>query len=77
MPQAAQSPRPVVGAAAGFHADDCGRQVGEEFEQLAVTQGLLQGYLAMRIGAAHTENVLGQVNSLGSSIHDGLPSSFD
>lgn len=31
----------------------------------------------MRIDAVHTENVLGQVNSLGSSIHDGLPSSFD
>jgi len=74
---AAQSTRPMVGAAAGFHADDCGWQVGEAFEQLAARHGLLQHHLAMRIDAVHTEYVLGQVNSHGSNIHDGLSSSFD
>lgn len=73
MPQAAQGARPVVGAAAGFHADDCGRQVGEKFEQFAAAQSLLQRYLAMRVHAMHTEYVLGQVNSCGSNIHDGPP----
>jgi hypothetical protein len=31
----------------------------------------------VRINAVHTEYVLGQVNSYGSNIHDGLSSSFD
>ena len=77
VPQTAQGPRPVVGAAAGFHADDCGRQVGEAFEQLAARYGLLQRDVAMAIDAMHTEYVLGQVNSHGSNIHDGLSSAFD
>jgi hypothetical protein len=39
--------------------------------------GLLQHHLAMPIHAVHTEYVLGQVDSHGSNIHDGLFSSFD
>ena len=77
VPEIAQSARPMVGAAAGFHADDAGRQIGEAFEQLAAREGLLQHRLAVRIDAVHTEYVLGQVNSYGSNIHDGLSSSFD
>jgi hypothetical protein len=45
-------------------------------EQVGIST-LLQHDLAMRIQAMHTEYILGQVNSYGSSIHDGLSSSFD
>lgn len=75
--EAAQLPCPVVGTGAGFHADDGRLQVGEEFEQFAARDGLPEHDLAVRIDAVHTEDVLGQVNSHGSNIHDGLSSSFD
>ena len=52
-------------------------QVDRQFSELYEKSAQLQRYLAMRIDAMHTEHILGQINSYGSNIHDGLSFSFD
>lgn len=64
---------PMVGAGAGLHADQAGRQRGDEFEQLAARDiGAHQRGLARLIHAVNGENVLCQIDANGYDCH-GLP----
>lgn len=57
---------PVVGTGTGFHADQTGRQVGDEFRQFcACNLGANQCGFACFIDTMHGENVLSEVNSSG------------
>ena len=61
VPQLDQLAGPMVGAAAGLHADQARRQVGEERQQLASGQLLAQHRPALRVGTVHLEPGLCQV----------------
>jgi len=59
-------PGPVVGAGAGFHADQARWQVGHEFEQFGAWYfGAHQCGFAELVYAMNGEDVLGEVNSNG------------
>jgi hypothetical protein len=51
MAQRLQLARPVMRAAACFHANQARRQVGEECHQLAALESLFKGSFSMRVGA--------------------------
>lgn len=62
---------PVVRARAGFHADQAGRQVGDEFEQLGAHYlRANQGGFAGFIHAVQGNDVLGKIDSDGYDGHD-------
>jgi hypothetical protein len=60
---------PVVGAAAGFHANQAGRQVHEEGGHLFALERLVEHGPAMLIHAVALKYVLGQVD--GRNLHGG------
>ena len=66
---ALQFARPVVGAAAGLHADQAGRQIDEELCHLLATQLLLEHRLAKLIDAVDLEELFREVNSDGGGLH--------
>jgi len=62
---------PVVGARAGFHADQAGRQIGNQLQQLSAWYlGAHQRGLACLIHALHGKDILGEINSNGYDSHD-------
>ena len=63
--------RPVVRARAGFHADEAGRQCGDEFEQLGARHCRAhQLSFAARIDAVDDEDRLCKIDSDGYDGHD-------
>ena len=71
--EAAELPGPVVGAGAGFHADQAGWQLGDHVEQLAANHlGLDKNCLATLVNTMQSEYILGKINAYGDNIH-GLP----
>jgi hypothetical protein len=62
---------PMVGAAAGLHADQARRQAGEELQHLAARQLLAQHRPALRVGAVHLEPGLCQVEADGRNLRHG------
>ena len=64
MAQLDELPCPMVGAGAGFHADDAGRQLRQSVEQLIAPHiGLDQHGLAGGIDAMQGKDILGQVDA--------------
>lgn len=75
--EAAELPCPVVGAGAGFHADQAGRQVGNHFQQLAACHlGFDENSLAALVNAMQSEYILGEIDAYGDNTH-GLPLSSE
>lgn len=73
----AKPPRPVVRAGAGFHADQAGRQLGDQGRQVGARYlGLDHNRLAVIINPMHGEYVLRQINSNRDNAR-GLPLSCD
>jgi hypothetical protein len=58
-------------AAAGFHADQAGRQVGEERRHLLALQRLLEHGFASFIHAMYLEHVLCQIDTNCRNLHLG------
>jgi len=71
VPQLAELLGPVMRAAAGFHADQARRQVGEERQQLRPFDLFLQGRLAPFIDAMHLENAFCQIDPNCCNVHFG------
>ncbi len=69
MPERLQLARPVVGTAAGFHADQAGREVGKEQGELRTLELFLQYHLAVLVDTVHLEYVLSQINTNRSNLH--------
>jgi hypothetical protein len=63
--------RPVVGAAAGFHANQAGRQVHEEGSHLFALERLVEHGFAVLIHAVDLEHILGQIDANGCNLHGG------
>ena len=64
--------RPLVGARAGFHADEARRQRGDEFEQLGARHARAhQHALACGIHAVNSKDVLGEIDSDGDNGRHG------
>ena len=61
--QALELASPVVGAAAGFHADQTRGQVHKERGHLVTLQLLLKNGLAVRVDAVELEDVLCQIDA--------------
>ncbi len=57
--------------AAGFHTDQTGLQPLEEGQHLTPAQRLADNHLARLIYAVYLENVLGQIQPDGGSLHNG------
>lgn len=71
--EAAELPRPVVGAGAGFHANKAGRQIGDRLQQLPANYlGLDENRLAALVNTMQSEYILGEIDAYGDNIH-GLP----
>ena len=70
-----EQPRPVVRAGAGFHADQAGRQLGDQRQLVARHLGLDQRGFARFINAMHGKDVLGEIDSNSDNAH-GLPLSW-
>jgi len=66
---ALQFARPVVGAAARFHADQAGRQIDEELCHLLAAQLLLENRLAKLVDAVDLKELFREVNSDGCGLH--------
>jgi len=68
-----EQPCPVVGAAAGFHTDQAGRELGDQGWQLLTRYLRLdQHRLAIIINPVHRKYVLGEIDSYRDNAH-GLP----
>ena len=71
LAELAKLARPVVCARAGFDADQAGRQIGDEFEQLGAWHlGAHQCRFAGLIHAVQGKNVLCQIDANGYDSHD-------
>ena len=73
VPQAAEAPPPVVGAAAGLHDDAQRRAILEQGGE-AQARGHAQGLdrRALGVGVGELEHILCQVDGNGRSMHGGL-----
>ena len=71
--QAIEPARPVVGGAAGFHDDQRDFAVREPALELRARQAMRFDDMPLAIGHGQLENVLGKIDSDGSSIHFGFP----
>ena len=66
----------MVGAGAGFHADDTRWQLHQQRQQLLSCYLRLDQYcFAVGINAVHGKNVLGEINSYSDNAH-GFPLSW-
>ena len=65
--------RPVVCAAAGFHANQARRQVHEERRHLVSAKPRLYQYLPMLVDSVDLEHILGQVDANSRKLHDRRP----
>jgi hypothetical protein len=65
--------RPVMGPAAGFHADQAVWQIGEEGHELVAPQHRL----AALVGPVHLEYVLAQIKADCRNLHGGCPFRFE
>ena len=63
VPEGRELTRPVVRRGARLHADQTGRQPGEERCHLAAPQRLAQHHLARTVHCVHLEHLLGQIKS--------------
>jgi len=72
VPHALELARPVMCAAAGFHAHQYRRQVREEGCHPLTLKGLVEKLLAMGIHPVDLKDVLGQINPDGRRLHGGL-----
>lgn len=67
----------MVGAGAGFHADQATRQVGDHFQQLAANHLRLdQKRFATLVNTMQSEYILGEIDAYGDNTH-GLPLSSE
>jgi hypothetical protein len=71
--QPGQLARPKMRAAAGLHADQAARQVGEERQHLGPRQPLPQHHPAALIDAMHLEHVLRDVETNRGNLHRTSP----
>jgi hypothetical protein len=69
--QRLQLASPVMRLAAGLHADQARRQVGEEGNKRVALQLLAKNRLAVLVRSAHLEQVLCQVDSDCRNLHGG------
>jgi hypothetical protein len=63
-------------SAAGFHADQARRQIGEKREYLGALELFLHLNLAMSIYAVHLKHVLCQIDADCRNLHFGRSLSF-
>jgi len=71
-----EASRPVVGTGTGFHADQAGRELGDQGRQLfARDPGFDQCGLAVFIDAVNGKHVLGEIDTNCHNGH-GLPLSW-
>ena len=74
MPEGRELTRPVMRRGARLHADQTGRQPGEEACHLGAPQRLAQHHLARPVHGVHLEHLLGQIKSdRANPIHGWLP----
>jgi hypothetical protein len=73
MPERLQLPRPIVGAAAGFHANVAGRQAGKEGQYLCALGLLLHHGLAFLVCSMHLLHVPCQIYANRRKFHIGRP----
>jgi len=71
MPEDDQLARLVVRRAAGFHANEARRELGEEREQLRTPQGLPDGHRARCIDGVNLKCMLGETQADGCDFHGG------
>jgi hypothetical protein len=71
MPERFQLPRPVMRAAARFHADQAGWQGGEKRRYLLALERLPEHGLASFIHAMYLEHVLCQIDTNCRNLHLG------
>jgi len=73
VPQCLQLARPVMSAAACFHADQAGRQVGKKLGHMDTLELFLQDCLALCIHAMNLKNSLCQIDANGRNLHGDAP----
>jgi hypothetical protein len=76
VPKAFQLPRPVMRAAAGFHADQARLQVGEVFRHLGALQLPAHRHLAALIYAVYLKNIFCQIDANCRNLHFWMPLSM-
>jgi hypothetical protein len=73
VPELDQLTRPVVGSAAGFHANEARWRGPQQRQQIrSLDLGLEQHHLARLIDAMYGKNILGKINTNCNNGH-GLP----
>ena len=65
--------RPVVSRRTRFHADQTGREFGEEGQHLRSSQWLIEGHLVVGANAVHLEDVFGKINTDRDNLHSDGP----
>ncbi|OSM06269.1 hypothetical protein MAIT1_05127 [Magnetofaba australis IT-1] len=63
MPISLKFPRPMVGAATGFHPHQARRQLRHVLQELVSFQSLLENAFAARIHAMQLKHALAQINT--------------
>jgi hypothetical protein len=71
MAERRQLARPEMGRGAGLHADQAGRQTGEEGDHPAAAETSPEDDVTYRIDAMHLEDMLGQIEADGRKLHRG------
>ena len=61
--------RPMMRAAAGFHADHAGWKTGKELQQLVATHLLADDDIAVAVDAVHLKHVLCQIETDCRNVH--------
>ena len=73
MSEIGQLACPMMRRAAGFHADQAGRNLAEELEHLLAAQLPVDDDLAIAIGAMDLEDILGEIDADGANLHVEAP----
>lgn len=68
---------PVVGTAAGLHANQAGGQIDKETRHLLALERFVEHGLAMLINAVDLKHILGQVDANGCNLHGGRSCWFE
>lgn len=71
MAELRQLAPPVMRGRAGFHADQAGRELSEEGQDLSPAQRPTHEDLALRIDAVDSEDVLRQIKADGANLWHG------
>jgi hypothetical protein len=76
MPELLELSTPLMGAAAGFHADEARWECGDEFQELVAADGLAQDDAAAGVDAVQREDGLCEIEANGSNLIHDFPSGF-